>query len=168
MMTPLPMRWDGQSFTPINARVARAADQEFVVGDIYRLEAVEERSAKSHRHFFAAVNEAWANLPESLGDQFPSPDHLRRWCLIRAGYAEHRNIVAASKAEAQRIAAFVKPMDSYAVVTVRESVVTVYTAESQSMKAMGKQRFQESKDAVLSLLAAMIGADPVELGRAAA
>lgn len=114
------------------------------------------------------MNEAWQNLPENMVEQFPTSEHLRKWCLIRAGYAEHRNIVAANKAEAQRLAAFVKPMDSYAVVTVRECVVTVYTAESQSMKAMGKQRFQESKDAVLSLLAAMIGTDPVEIGRAAA
>ncbi|WP_200962570.1 hypothetical protein [Bosea sp. Root381] len=147
---------------------AKRCDAEFVVGVVYNLEAIEERSAASHRHYFASVNEAWQNLPEGLADQFPTSEHLRRWCLIRAGYRQSRDVVASSKSEAQRIAAFVKPMDSYAVVTTRECVVTVWTAESQSMKAMGKQRFQESKDAVLSLLGLMIGTDPVEIGRAAA
>lgn len=167
MKAVIPFRWNGDAMVPLPG-FQRRCDAEFVVGEVYNLEAIEQRSAKSHAHFFASVNEAWQNLPENLVEQFPTSEQLRKWCLIRAGYAEHRNIVAASKAEAQRIAAFVKPMDSYAVVTVRESVVTVYTAESQSMKAMGKQRFQESKDAVLSLLATMIGTDPVELGRAAA
>lgn len=167
MKAVIPCRWNGDAMIPLPG-FQRRCDAEFVCGEVYNLEAIEQRSAKSHAHFFASVNEAWQNLPENLVEQFPTSEHLRKWCLIRAGYAEHRNIVAASKAEAQRIAAFVKPMDSFAVVTVRDSVVTVYTAESQSMKAMGKQRFQESKDAVLSLLAAMIGTDPVELGRAAA
>ena len=167
MNAPLPFRWTGEVMEPLRS-FAKRCDAEFTVGEVYNLEAIEQRSAKSQAHYFASVNEAWQNLPENLVEQFPTSEHLRKWCLIRAGYAEHRNIVAASKAEAQRIAAFVKPMDSYAVVTVRDSVVTVHTAESQSMKAMGKQRFQESKDAVLSLLAAMIGTDPVELGRAAA
>lgn len=154
-MTPLP-------------GFAKRCDAAFIVGEVYNLEAIEQRSAKSHAHYFATVNEAWQNLPENLTEQFPTSEHLRKWCLIRAGYAENRQIVAGSRAEAQRIGAFIKPMDSYAVVTVRDAVVTVYTAESQSMRAMGKQRFQESKDAVLSLLAAMIGTDPIELGRAAA
>ena len=130
MNAALPFRWDGSVMQPLPGFVKRC-DAAFVIGEVYNLEAIEQRSAKSHAHYFAAVNEAWVNLPERLGDQFPSPDHLRRWCLIRAGYAEQRQIGASSKAEALRLAAFIKPMDSYAVVTVRESVVIVYTAESQ-------------------------------------
>jgi len=47
--------------------------------------------------------------------------------------------------EAQRIAAFIKPMDTYAMVIVNECVVTVYTAKSQSLKAMASAscRIQE-------------------------
>lgn len=167
MTTPaLPFRWTGEAMVPLPT-FARRCDAAFVVGEIYNLEAIEQRSAKSHAHFFASVNAAWQSLPESLTDQFPTSEHLRRWCLIRAGYRQSRDVVASSKAEAQRIAAFVKPMDTYAVVTARECVVTVWTAESQSMRAMGKERFQASKTAVLDLLAEMIGTDPVEIGRAA-
>lgn len=166
MNAALPFRWTGEAMVPLPS-FAKRCDGEFTVGEVYNLEAVEERSAASHRHYFASVNEAWQNLPEATVEQFPTSEHLRKWCLIRAGYHQSRDIVVSSKAEARRLVAFVKPMDSYAVVVAREAVVTVYTAESQSQKAMGKQRFQESKDSVLSLLGAMIGADPVEIGRAA-
>lgn len=166
-MAALPFTWTGEAMIPARG-FAKRCDAEFIVGVVYHLEAMEERSAASHRHYFAAVNEAWQNLPETMVEQFPTSEHLRKWCLIRAGYHQSRDIVVSSKAEAQRLAAFIKPMDSYAVVVARAAVVTVYTAESQSQKAMGKERFQESKDAVLSLLAAMVGTDPVEIGRAAA
>lgn len=76
-------------------------------------------------------------------------------------------MVASSKAEALRLAAFIKPMDGYVEVSVRESVVIVFTAESQSMKSMGKERFQASKTAVLELLAVILECDVTELGRAA-
>lgn len=166
-MAALPFTWTGEAMVPARG-FAKRCDAEFVVGAVYNLEPMEERSAASHRHYFATVNEAWQNLPEAMVEQFPTSEHLRKWCLIRAGFHQSRDIVVSSKAEAQRLAAFVKPMDSYAVVVARASVVSVYTAESQSQKAMGKERFHESKDAVLSLLAAMIGTDPVEIGRAAA
>lgn len=165
-MAALPFLWDGAAMVPARG-FAKRCDAEFTIGITYNLEPVETRSAKSHAHFFAAINDAWQNLPEDQTDRFPTSEHLRKWCLIRAGFAEQRQIVAASKAEAQRIAAFVKPMDGYAVVTVRDAVVTVWTAESQSLRAMGKERFHASKTAVLELLALMIGTDPVELGRAA-
>jgi hypothetical protein len=47
-------------------------------------------------------------------------------------------------------------MDEYAIVTVREAVVTVYTAKSQSMRAMGRETFQKSKDDVLAWAEAFI------------
>ena len=162
----IPFRWTGEVMEPARGHLHRC-NVEFVVGAVYTMETVEQRSAASHRHYFAAIHEAWQSLPENLVEQFPTDEHLRRWCLIRAGYCQHRDIVASSKAEALRISAFVKPMDPYAVVAPRGCVVTVWTAESQSTKAMGKQRFQESKDAVLGLIATMIGTDPVEIGRAA-
>ena len=57
------------------------------------------------------------------------------------------------------MAAFVRPMDEHAVVLISEAVVSVYTAQSQSFRAMGKERFQASKDAVLEALADMIGVE---------
>src|SRR3546814_9642927 len=69
----------------------------------------------------------WSSDVCSSDLRFATPDHLRRWALIRAGYRDERSIVCASKAEAQRLAAFIKPMDDYAVVLVSEAVVKVCT-----------------------------------------
>ena len=126
---------------------------------------------RSHRYYFASVNEAHANLPEHLAERFATPDHLRKYALIKAGYRDERSIVATSKAEAQRVAAFVRPIDDYALVVVFEAVVTIYTAKSQSVRAMGKAEFRKSIDAVLDIVSAMVGTSPDELrenaGRAA-
>lgn len=156
MTAPIPMRWDGESFTPL-PRFAGECDKLFVVGQVHRMVEVQDRSAKSHAHFFAAVSEAWANLPDHLAERFPTADHLRKFALIKGGWADSRQIVAASKAEAVRLAAFIRPMDAYAVVTVDGSVVTVWTARSQDMRSMGATEFQRSKDAVLRIIAEMIG-----------
>lgn len=163
---PLPCQWDGESFTPAGQRWAREADKHFVIGEVYHIEAREPRSLTSHNHFFACVQNAWENLPEDVAARFPSSDHLRKWCLIRAGFRDERSIACASKAEARRLAAFIEPMDDFAVVVVSEATVSVYTAKSQSMRAMGKVQFQRSKDAVLTELAKLIGTDAAQLARA--
>lgn len=167
---PLPFRWEGDGFKPL-PRFAKECDRHFVVGEVYQLVEHHARSQNSHNHYFASLHEAWLNLPEHLGERFPSAEHLRKFALIKAGYADERSIVASSKAEALRLAAFLRPMDEFAIVTVSEAVVTVYTAKSQSHKAMGKTVFQQSKDAVLGIVSAMISTAPSTLsahaGRAA-
>lgn len=164
---PIPFRWDGESMTP-RPGYARRADQCFVIGQDYVLAPVEERSLASHNHFFASIAEAWKNLPPEGAERFPTADHLRKYALIKTGFHEERSIVCGSKAEAPRVAAFLKPIDDYAVITVRDAVVTVYTAKSQSAKAMGKEAFQASKDAVLDFVAGLIGVTPDELQNARA
>lgn len=151
---PAVFNWDGEAMLPENARLA---DRQYVVGEHYRLAPWEERSQASHNGYFAAIHEAFLNLPEEAADKFRSEDHLRKFCLIKAGFRDERSIACSSKAEAQRIASFVEPMDEYALVIVHEAMVAVYTAKSQSMKAMGKVDFQRSKEAVLDILAQMIG-----------
>ena len=151
---PLSFYWNGEHMVPLNPR---AAARQYTAGEVYNLEHREERSAASHAHYFAALQEAHANLPEDIADRFPTVDHMRRYALVRTGYRDERTIIASSKAEARRIAAFVKPMDEYAVVSVNDSAVIVWTAKSQSHRAMGKVAFQKSKDDVLTFVAEMIG-----------
>lgn len=157
---PITFHWDGESMTPLHPR---AADKQYVVGAHYTLEVREPRSQASHNQYFAAIHEAWQNLPEVAADQFPTEDHLRKFCLIKSGYRDERSIACSSKAEAQRVAAFVKPIDDYAIVVAHEATVTVFTAKSQSMRAMGKKVFQKSKDDVLRILAEMIGTNATTL-----
>lgn len=170
MAPPIPFRWSGDSMEPL-PRFAKECDRHFVVGEVYQLVEQQDRSQTSHNHYFACVAEAWKNLPDEMVERFPTAEHLRKFALIKAGFADSRQFLAASKAEALRLAAFVRPCDEYALVTVREMVVTVWTARSQSMRAMGRRDFQASKDAVLDAISALIGVSADSLrantGRAA-
>lgn len=165
MDVPLEFRWDGEAMIPASQFWARRADRQYVVGERYKLVDHHDRSTNSHRHFFAVVNDAWQTLPDKLQEQYPTAEHLRKYALIRKGYRDERSIVCASKAEAQRVAAFVKPMDDFAIVTASEAVVRVWTAKSQSAKAMGAKEFQQSKSDVLDFLDDLLG---VERGSTAA
>ena len=157
MSLPLILaEWDGDAFIPRSAFKKRC-DEAFTVGERYRMEVIEERSQRSHSHYFACVHDAWLNLPEDQAERFPTAEHLRKWALIKSGFRDERSIVAASKAEAHRIAGFIRPMDEYAVAVVRDACILVYTAKSQSKRAMGAKTFQASKIAVLDILASMVG-----------
>lgn len=162
MTAPIPFRWEGDCFVPMPGH-AKRCDQAFVVGQVYRLVEHEDRSQASHNHYFAAVNDAWQNLPEHLAERFPTAEHLRKFALIKAGFADSRQLVASSKAEAVRLAAFIRPADEYAIVTVSDAVVTVWTARTQNQRAMNRADFQASKDGVLRVLAELIGTTPTTL-----
>lgn len=171
MIPPFICRYEGDGEFKALPKFHKTCDEHFVVGGLCRLSETEERSMSSHRHYFAAINDAWLSLPDHLATQLPTAEHLRKFALIKTGFHDQRSIACASKAEAQRVAAFIKPLDEFAIVIPSEAVVTVYTAKSQSMKAMGRKRFQESKDAVLGYVADLIGVSREQLseeaGRAA-
>jgi hypothetical protein len=123
----------------------------------------EQRSRESHNHYMAAVNEAWLNLPDKLAARFTSAEMLRKYALCRAGYCNAKSLICPSVVEAIRVAAFIRPMDEFSIVYPEGQTVWVFTARSQSFKAMGKDEFQRSKDAVLSFIAGLLGATPEEL-----
>lgn len=154
------------AFYPL-ARFHNSVAALYGEGECVTLEREEPRSWKSHGHFFACVNAAHDNLPEGEAERFATPDHLRKWALIRAGYRNEVTIACASKAEAARTVSTIKALDDYAVCVVRDALVVIWTAKSQSVKAMGKADFQASKDAVLGVLAELIGSDPTTLRKAA-
>lgn len=160
---PIPLRWNGESFEPVSRRFAAMADKHFIIGLVYDMVAEEARSAASHRHYFAAVREAWLNLPENIATEYPSVEHLRKRALVMAGFCDQRTLIASSKAEALRLAAFVRPMDEFSVVSVSGNTVVVLTPQSQSLRAMGKDDFQRSKDAVLGIVSALAGVSPQDL-----
>lgn len=159
MSAPYPIlcRWSGEAFEPASPHWKKYADLHFASDTLYPLEVREERSYASHRAYFAQINEAHHNLPDHLLQLLPTPEHLRRYALIKTGHCDERSIVCASRAEAVRVAAFVKPMDEFAVVVTQGAVVTVWTAKSQSFRAMNKEKFRESANAVLDFIPTLIG-----------
>ena len=154
--------WDGEAMQPL-PRFRKTCDQEFTVGEQYRMDVQEGRSSRSHKHYFAMIHEAWMNLPQHLAERFPSPDHLRKWALVRSGYCDQKFVPLSTEEEARHVAQVMRDLNDFAVIVVSIDLITVYTAKSQSLKAMGKADFQASKDAVLNVISEMIGTTQKQL-----
>lgn len=155
---PLPFRWDGEAFWPLQPR---RADRFLTVGEVYSLAPYSDRSQASHGHQFAWLREAWQNLPEALADLYPSPEHLRKRALIDAGYYDETAVDCGSEDVAERVAVMMAKADDFALIFVRGCVVVRRVAKSQSRRAMGKEEFQASKSALMEIIGELIG---VKLG----
>lgn len=164
-IAPQPFRWSGDAMRPLRPR---AADRAYVVGQEYWLVEEQRRSVTSHNHEFAWLAEAWRNLPEDIADLYPSPEHLRKRALIQGGFYTETIVDAGTSAAALRVAAFMRQKDEFAVVVVRGPVVVERVAKSQSRRAMTPKEFQESKTALMEIVAGMIGVTPESLRNARA
>lgn len=160
---PIRFQWKGDGFSPATPYQARLADKHFVIGETYTLIEHQERSQKSHSHYFARVHDAFLNLPEEYAERFPTEDHMRRYALIKAGFYNSTTLICATHADAVRTASFLRPIDEFSIVTVQECAVIRYTAKSQSARAMGNEDFQRSKDAVLEILSNLVGTTKKDL-----
>ncbi len=163
---PLIYRWTGEAMEPITHHT-RAANERFIVGMRYTMEEVQHASDRSRGHYFAALREAWQNLPDHLVPEFPSVDHLRKRALIETGHYLERRLVTASAQEARKLLTFLAPTDEFAVYSINGGVVIERKARSQKRKAMGSATFQQSKDDVLAWCAKLIGVKQSDLERAA-
>jgi len=163
-MTPRPVivQWNGEALVPADRHRA-LAERQFVEGQFYTMAVEEPRSTATHNHQFAEIHDAWLNLPEHWAIHFPTADALRKYCLIKAGYCD---VAVYPHGKPRKMA-----LDSYSIVDIGEHATTVYRAQSQSRKAMGAKRFQDSKTAVLEIISTMVGVTPETLkqntGRAA-
>ena len=167
-LSPIPMVYAGGDTFRVSPRFIPKVIEHFGEGEVVLMAQVEERTEVSHNHEFAWLRDAWATLPESIADDYPSPEHLRKRALIATGWATMRDYVCASRAEATRLAATLKSeLDAYALIIASESVVRVCRAKSQSRKAMNKADFQASKEAVLRWVADLIGSTPEQVSPAA-
>ncbi len=158
---PVAFKWDGAAMVPFG-RFAKIAQSRFTTGHVYSF--VEEEfgpSEQSRRHYFACVRNAWLNLPENLGAQFPTAEILRKHALILTGYHNSQHTVCQSTDEAGRLAAALDAIqDVYSIVTINGCVVSRLTAKSQSNRAMKAKEFQQSKEAVFWFLADFLGVAP--------
>ena len=131
------------------------------------------RSMASHRHQFAWVKDAWASLPEAVQDApwAETPETLRKHALIATGFHQSYTLDCGGAATATRVKAALVSAEAgkhgYALGRVRGPVVTIWTPESQSLRAMGGDRFKASKSAILDWIAGQLGVAPEELRRAA-
>lgn len=162
---PILFQWNGEALEPATGYWRKAADHYLTIGQRYRMVEEHERSNATHNHEFAWLQEAWNSLPDELFAQYPNSEILRKHGLIAKGYCTMVQHVCASAAEAQRLAAILKPYAAYALVVPRGTVVTVYTAVSQSKRAMGAKQFQQSKQALMEFVGDLLGVDPATIGQ---
>lgn len=153
-----PCFFDGKAFVPKNEFHLRRAAAKFGLGESLAISVEAERSARSHRHYFAQLHDLWSNLPErhATAPWAQSAEHLRKYALCRTGYADSQSFPCTSAAEAQRWASRLRPIDEFSVIVVEGSTVVRFSAKSQSVKAMGAQTFQKSKTAVLEFIEDLI------------
>jgi hypothetical protein len=168
-MTPLMFEWDGEAMRP---RFPRQADRQYVVGEHYLLDVVDDiwdaKTESFRRAYFAMVREAWRNLPETVADRFPDHRRLRKWALIKCDYANEQDLVCDSVADALRFTNYLCRVQPESVVTCKANVIKIWTAKSQRRRTMKPDEFKDSANAVLDLLTDMIGTSVRDLRRNAA
>ena len=155
-------------------RFEKACDRQY--GDpgdaVFILSPDVHASDRSRRHFFACLREAWKNLPENIAHRYPSTEHLRKAALVKAGFRRERHHACPNYKDALELATTFKDVDEFCVTVVHRgttdadpATLSIYTAESQSTFAMKADRFQASKEAVLGLVAGLIGTSVEDLKR---
>lgn len=160
---PLPFRWDMARGVMIpEQRFSALARRQFTDGVVYVLEGFTPASHKERGHYFASIKQAWDNLDDEATARYPTPEHLRKWALVKAGWRQENQTVCDNKEDALRLAAFLRKLDDYAVVVVRENVVSIYIARSQKIGRpedglMTEEEWRRSRDDVLAILSGKIG-----------
>lgn len=122
------------------------------------------RSWASHGHYFALLNEKYQTLPEAVTKRLPSLEHFRKYALVKTGWRNELAMTLSTDNDAHRAAMLARMMDSFAIVSVEGRTVIVWTAESQSLRVMGKERFQRSKDDVLAYADHLLGVPSSAIG----
>lgn len=164
---PIIFQWQGDAMVPATRFWQAECDKRFTVGENVTMEEIHARSHATHAHYFATLKSIWDTLPDQLRPQFGNAEILRKHALIRTGHHTMVQHVCKSGAEAERLAAVIKPYDAYQIVETDGVVVTVFHAVSQDMRSMDKATFQASKEKVLDWCADLVGADRDDVRRAA-
>jgi hypothetical protein len=159
--------WNGEAMIPIE-RSAGIAKKQFTKDAFYVLEPHDPVSHKERGFYFASIKSAHDNLPPDAVERYPTPEHLRKWALIKSGWRKENHTVCDSNDDALRLAAFLRRLDDFAVVIVKESVVQIFVARSQKVGNvedgfMTADEWKRSKQDVLDILSQQIGVTRREL-----
>ncbi|MEO1330824.1 MAG: hypothetical protein AAFW46_14305 [Pseudomonadota bacterium] len=118
-----------------------------------------ERSAASHRHFFARVKQLWETLHEKHAGKpwAASSEALRKHALIATGWHDCQTITFSTRADAQTAVALLAAIGGeYRVTAVDGSLVQIWTAKSQAYAAQNAREFQQAKEDALRWIEARV------------
>ncbi len=164
-LRPVVFIWNGEHMIPL-PRFKRLCDEQFEVNEEVALEIVENRSLRSHNFYFATLSEAYNNLSEEYAQEFEDVEHLRSWALCIEGFCTQTRYQLNTAEDARTLRKVLKEQKKSTIVKVVGTDVIVYTPESQAMYGvdrMKKDRFEQSKKAVLARVASMARTTPAEL-----
>lgn len=130
--------------------------RQFHAGEEYALAPLDARTRASHNQYFAALEDGYNNLPESIDRRWKNADHFRKWALVETGWFDELEIELQSQKHADRLTGrlveYAKEHGVYVKVIVERNRVLVRTARSQAAAAMGKADFEASKKDVMELV----------------
>jgi len=157
----ITFHWTGREMVPLG-RCVDAAAEAFEPREQYRMVVSHVRSWKTHAHFFAAVHEAWMNLPEDIASMpwAQTDEHLRKYALIKTRWNTVTARVCMFKTEALRTAGHIRSKSTFSLVVVEGKSVLEFEPRSQSYPAMSADEFQQSKEDVLGFLEELLGVEP--------
>jgi hypothetical protein len=118
-----------------------------------------EQSDAARRRFFAIMADAYLNLPDRWKPLIASKEHLRKWVLCQVGHCDTTATDCGSRAAAERVAALVRHVDTFAVVEVRGSIVTTMVARSIRKRVCPKAMFLPLSEKAYAYLNEMTGYD---------
>lgn len=164
MSTPIPVEYDGESFRPAR-RFQNYCDSQFVVGERYVIEVIDEAQSGRDRAYHASLREAWKNLPEEFDGQFPHPDDFRAYCLIKCGFCTIARIACASPKAASEALPTIRP-EGFCITHVEGAIITVIKPLSQKMRVgMTKEDRLKSYADTLTYAAELVGVKPEDLAK---
>lgn len=166
-LRPLPFEWNGEAMIP-SERFRALAKRQFVKGRSYVLEPHDPVTHKERGFYFASIKEAHDNLSPEAVANYPTPEDLRKWALIKAGWRHENFTVCESADQAAMLAAFLRKLPGHKIIDLRDNVVRLYLARSQKIGDpddgyMTQEEWKKSKQDVLDVLSQTIGVTRREL-----
>lgn len=165
-LRPVLFRWqqldvhaDGGEVRRIDAMVPHPrfhnlCGRQFDRNEDYALGPVEGVPSRSRGGFFAAIHEAWNNLPAE-DERYPSSEHLRKVALVKAGWATHAQYVLDTAKDAKSMAVGLRKSDGYSIITVSGCSINVWTAKSIAAGAISGEEWRVVKTKALDWVATL-------------
>lgn len=161
--SPIYCQYMGEGEFKVARRFAKRCDEQYVIGETYCMDPIDEAQAGRDRFYHAALREIWLNLPEQYDGQFPHCDDFRKWCLIHCGFATKARIPCGSVKTAQALLPHITP-NEFAIIELEGAIIVITKAKSQKMRGgMDKAERQRSYDETLAFAQSLIGVDSASL-----
>jgi hypothetical protein len=165
MQVDLAYRGNGTFAVTDDASYA-LVNQKFGQGQVIRFSHDEQRSDEEHKFWFAVVRACWKSLPDKARrERWPNAEYLRKWLLVKAGHCRKMDVVCDNSRDIPHIINTARFIDKYSVIKVDRiaGVVSIFIAESQEYKVMGKEKFQAVTTLCLHILAEIMGCSPADI-----